>query len=327
MSGVRTITVEAGDAGLRLDRWFKAHYPSLGHGALEKLLRKGLIRVDGGRVKANRRLEAGEAVRVPPEVTAEEGPRHAPQGERDDRFVRSLVIHEDEALIVLNKPSGLAVQGGAGTTRHVDGMLAAFENNGERPRLVHRLDRDTSGVLVLARTRAVAARLGFALQQHEVEKEYWALVAGAPSPREGTIDFAIAKRMVRVGDGEQERVTPAEGEDAKRAITDFLTVDDAAGAAAFTALRPHTGRTHQLRVHMAAIGAPIVGDRKYGGRASVIDGVDDKLHLHCRAMRFKHPLSGAPFEITAKLSGHMEKTWRFFGFSTDATIDWPESAA
>lgn len=327
MSGVTQREVVEADSGQRLDRWFKAHYPQLSHGALEKLLRKGQVRVDGGRVKASRRLETGETVRIPPDVpTGERVSNNAPRrlSDNDAEFVRSLVIYEDEALLVLNKPSGLAVQGGTNTTRHIDGMLSAFGKDEKRPRLVHRLDRDTSGVLVLAKTRKAAAHLGFAFQKHQVTKEYWALVVGAPMPREGTIDLPIAKKMVKIKDGEQERVIPAKDDDAKKAITDFTTVEEAAGAASFVALRPLTGRTHQIRVHCAALGTPVVGDRKYGGQLAVLEGVADKLHLHCRAMAFRHPSTSKDIIISAPLNGDMEKTWEFFNFDQNAIADWPE---
>lgn len=328
MSGVKTLTVDEGEAGMRLDRWFRAHFPHLRHGELEKLLRTGQVRVDGGRVKANRRLEAGEAVRVPPLAAArgDAPPRESAAPRREDAdFLRKLTVFEDKAVIALNKPFGLAVQGGAKTTRHIDGMLDSLEKNGERPRLVHRLDRDTGGLLLLAKTREAAARLGGAFQRHEVDKTYWALVAGAPSPREGTIDLKIAKRMVRAGEGSREMVVPAEGEDAKRAITDFQTVEDAGGSAAFVALRPRTGRTHQLRVHCAALGTPIVGDGKYGGPAARLEGVAPKLHLFCRAMTFPHPLTGKATTLKAALTGHMLDTWTFFGFDTGAEVRWPET--
>ncbi len=328
MSGVQMRTVSDADAGMRLDRWFKTHFPAVRHGQLEKLLRKGQIRVDGGRIKASRRLEAGETVRVPPLEESEPRTVRAayPAHRRDEdaAFLRELIIFEDDAIIALNKPFGLAVQGGAKTARHIDGMLGALEKDGERPRLVHRLDRDTGGLLLLARTRRAAAKLGGAFQRHEVEKTYWALVAGSPRPREGTIDMKIAQRMVRIGKGEQERVTPAEGEDARKALTDFQTIDEAGHGVSFLALRPVTGRKHQLRVHCAAIGAPIVGDRKYGGPAALIDGVDEALHLFCRTMVFPHPKTGARTVITAPLHGHMAETWRFFNFDANAEIVWPE---
>lgn len=324
MSTIKTISVADGEAGMRLDRWFRAHYPTLRHGELEKLLRKGQIRVNGGRVKASRRLEAGESVRVPPLAPRETRPKAAPKIRREDaKFLESITLYEDDDILALNKPFGLAVQGGAKTRRHIDGMLAALEKDGERPRLVHRLDRDTGGLLLLAKTRLAAATLGASLQRRDVEKTYWALVVGAPHPRQGTIDLPIAKRMVPAGGGAQERMVPVTGEDAKKAITDFQVIDDAGPAAAFIALRPHTGRTHQLRVHCAAIRTPIVGDRKYGGAAAHIEGVAPKLHLFCRSMSFEHPRTGKRMTLKAPLTGHMLDTWKFFGFDPEARCVWP----
>lgn len=331
MSDVQTVTVLEDEAGMRLDRWFKVHFPNVKHGALEKLLRTGQIRVAGGRAKSSRRLEAGESVRVPPlpEDATASGPAKktaAAPSAADIKALREMTLYEDAVLLVLNKPFGLAVQGGAKTSRHIDGMLAAIEKNGERPRLVHRLDRDTGGLLVLAKTRAAAASLGAAFQGRDIEKTYWALVAGMPAPREGTIDLSVAKRVARARKGLQERVIATADENAKRAITHYQLVDEAGRRAAFLALKPVTGRTHQLRVHCAAIDTPIVGDRKYGGEASVIDGVSDRLHLFCKTMSFPHPATGDAMTLTAPLTGHMRESWAFFGFDPDIRVEWPEIA-
>jgi len=311
--------VQPDEAGMRLDRWFRTHFPGLRHGGLERLLRKGQVRVNGRRVKSNRRLEAGEAVRIPP---LEDAPtRKAAPGADPATTVRlkSFILYEDDALLALNKPFGLAVQGGAKTRQHIDAMLAALAKSGERPRLVHRLDRDTGGLLIVAKTRPAASALTKAFKGRDVEKTYWALTAGAPRPREGTIDLAIAKRMTREG----ERVVPAEGDDAKRAVTEYQTMEEA-GPVAFLAMRPVTGRTHQLRVHAAAIGCPIVGDGKYGGAVAHIDGVTPKLHLFCRAMTFPHPATGRALTFSAPLTGHMAQTWDFLSFDKNAACEWPE---
>lgn len=324
--GVKTLTVGDDEAGMRLDRWFKAHFPALAHGTLEKLLRTGQVRVGGGRVKANRRLEPGEEVRVPPQAAfAEQSTeRPAPRFRAEDaEFIRKLTLFEDPSILALNKPFGLAVQGGEKTKRHIDGMLASCAGEGERPRLAHRLDRDTGGLLLLAKSRQAAAELGGSFQRHEVEKTYWALVAGTPHPREGTIDLRIAKRMVRIGAEGQERVVAADDEDAKKAITDFQTVESV-GDVTFLALRPRTGRTHQIRVHCAAMGTPIVGDGKYGGPAARIEGVPADLHLFCRTMTFPHPETRKLTTLTAPLTGHMLETWRFFGFDVAVQTTWPD---
>ena len=327
MSGVRTEAVSEADAGQRLDRWFKRKFPALKHGELEKLLRTGQIRVDGGRVKSNRMLAAGEEIRLPPQVQA--GPVEAAAPKRqvsaeDAQFIRRLVIYEDDHVIALAKPFGLAVQGGVKTSRHIDGMLDAFGTGEARPRLTHRLDRDTGGVLLLGRTRQAAAALAGAFQRHEVEKVYWALVAGRPNPREARIDMPVAKRMVKLRDGEQERMVAAEDDDAKKALTDYMVVDDANGQVSFLALKPLTGRTHQLRVHCAAMGTPILGDGKYGGPAARMEGAGEGLKLFCREMAFNHPKTGKRMAVKARLEGHMRKSFEFFGFDPDGDTPFPE---
>lgn len=323
MSGVQTRKVKADEEGMRLDRWFKTHFPQVRHGELEKYLRKGQVRVAGGRVKANRRLETGEDVRIPPLSDAPTEKKSRQPKKADAEAVRRLIIFEDDEIIALNKPFGLAVQGGSKTKEHLDGMLAALEKNGERPRLVHRLDKDTGGLMIVAKTRRAAQRLGDAFKGHDVEKTYWALVVGAPRPFEGTIDMPIAKKMVRIGEGEEERVIPAEGEDAKKAITDYQIMEEA-GTVSFLAMRPVTGRTHQLRVHAAAMGCPIVGDGKYGGPAAKIEGVSPRLHLFCRSMTFPHPKTGRNMTLSAPLQGPMLETWKFFSFDKNAKAEWPE---
>ncbi|MEO0400466.1 MAG: RluA family pseudouridine synthase [Pseudomonadota bacterium] len=328
-SAVAQKSVSADDDGVRLDRWFKIHYPAVRHGALEKMLRKGEIRVNGARVKANRRVEVGDIIRVPPlslSVDRERAATPIPSTkavERDRAFLRSITLYEDDALLILNKPFGLAVQGGSKTGRHIDGMLAALATKADgRPRLVHRLDRDTGGVLVLAKTRAVAATLGSAFQRHEIEKTYWALTVAAPRPREGVIDAPVEKRPIGQGEDAPEKMTTAPS--GKRAVTDFQTIESSIGGPAFIALKPLTGRTHQLRVHCAVMETPIVGDGKYGGPSAYIDGVAEALHLFCREMRFTHPKTGKRFSVTAPLTGHMAETWAFFAFDNDAEIQWPD---
>jgi len=331
MSGVQIITVNEGEAGMRLDRWFRQHFPAVSHGALEKYLRKGEVRVNGKRAKSAHRLETGQDVRIPPlpdNATEPALPRKPEksrtQRARDRTELEAMRLYEDDALLILNKPHGLAVQGGTNTKRFIDGMLEAWGTGDDRPRLVHRLDRDTGGVLVLAKSRKAAASLGFAFQKHEIDKTYWALTAGVPMPREGTIDLPLAKKSVP-GPGKRslEKVVAGAEGDTKYALTDFQTVA-IAGAVTFLALRPRTGRTHQLRAHCAAMGTPIVGDAKYGGQAAKLEGLSAKLHLTCQSMRFRHPATGKPFEIAAPLSGHMDAAWRFFDFDRQPEIGWPD---
>lgn len=325
MSGVQTKTVEAHEDGLRLDRWFKSHFPSLGHGRLEKLLRTGQVRVDGGRAKAGHRLEEGQVIRVPP--IPDEAPRPAQPrvNAADQAFLRDLVLHEDDALIVLNKPAGLAVQGGTGTTRHLDGMLDGLRApGGERPRLVHRLDRDTSGILLLARSRASAQALTRSFKGRDVRKIYWGLVQGIPKPDHGQIKLAMRKMIPPGHDEQGERMVPAKPGDpeAKSAITLFATMAVAARKAAWLALLPVTGRTHQLRVHCTSVGTPLVGDFKYGYGQSgePLGGVGEGLHLHAAALAIPHP-DGGRLTVQAPLPPHMQETFALLGFDASLAHD------
>lgn len=320
MSGVQTLTVAPEDAEIRLDRWFKRHFPDLGHGSLEKLLRTGQVRLDGRRADAGDRVAAGQIVRVPPLPQTAPKPREDAAHIRpsDATFVQSLVLYRDDDLIVIDKPAGLAVQGGTGTTRHLDGLLDALRFDAkERPRLVHRLDKDTSGVLVLARNAATAAKLGAAFRSKTVRKVYWAVVVGAPKPRHGKIEQKLAKLPGRHG----ERVVQ-DDEEGENALTYYRTVAFAAERFAWLALEPVTGRTHQLRVHCAALGTPILGDGKYGGAAAHPSGLPAplKLHLHARAIALPRR-KGGPLIVTAPLPPHMRETWKFFGFDQSDEAD------
>ncbi len=312
---VETRTVAEDEADLRLDRWFKRHFPQVAHGRLEKLLRTGQVRVDGGRAKANARLAAGQQIRIPPlppEAPAEKAePRVA---DRDALDLQKRVLYRDDWVMAINKPAGLATQGGSGQTKHVDGMLDALRFDAEdRPRLVHRLDKDTSGVLLLARTPGVAAKLAAAFRHRTTKKLYWALTAGLPTPAEGRIDKPLAKVAAAGG----ERVVEDE-DDGQFAVTLYHTLETAGRRAAWVALMPQTGRTHQLRVHMLMLGTPIVGDRKYGGEAAKLPGgeVSSKLHLHARRLILPHP-KGGTIDVTAPLPDHMRDTWKLLDFDVD----------
>ena len=314
MSGVETVRVAADEDGLRLDRWFKRRYPQITHGRLEKWLRQGYVRVDGRRAKAGFRLEAEQSVRVPPlggDVRPPAPERTAaPVSDAETKALLARVIHQDDQIIILDKPAGMAVQGGTGVRRHLDGMLDALRFGGERPRLVHRLDKDTSGVLVLARNARSAAALAKAFRSRDVRKLYWAAVVGVPKPLEGRIDLALAKLPGRGG----ERMAP-DMDGGQRAITDFRVIERAGRRAAWMALEPLTGRTHQLRAHCAALGTPILGDGKYGESGAFLEATDlsRKLHLHARALELPRP-GGGIISAEAPLPEHMRETWRFFGF-------------
>ncbi len=325
MSGVQKVEVASGDDGRRLEKWFRDRFPDLPRGRLEKLLRTGQIRVDGGRVKSSTKLAAGQTVRIPPlQETSAGAPQRTYDGAlsaRDKTLIKSLVIYEDDALIVLNKPAGLAVQGGTNTDHHIDRLLPGLAPKGadskaEIPRLVHRLDRDTSGVLLLAKTTASASFLTRAFREKTTLKLYWALVIGAPRPASGRIELALAKS----GAAHQERVIGAPTREdikrlkAKRAVTLYATVAAAGQRLAWLAVRPITGRTHQIRAHLASIGHPVVGDRKYGGADAHPGGdLPRKMQLHARFLEVPHP-EGGVFQITAPVPEHMNEAWNLLGF-------------
>jgi len=318
MTKVQTIAVSAAEADLRLDRWFKRRYPDLTHGRLEKLLRTGQVRVDGRRAQSNLRLKTGQQIRVPP---LGEAPARPPRAagiaavtDSDARVLQAAVLYRDEDVLVLNKPSGLAVQGGTGLSRHLDAMLDALRFDAtERPRLVHRLDRDTSGVLLLARHAQAAAELTAAFRRKDCRKTYWAIVVGVPKPERGRIDLALAKLPGRAG----ERMEV--DEEGKEAVTEYSVVDRAGGRAAWLELLPLTGRTHQLRAHCAALGTPILGDAKYGGPGAFLGlpGMARRLHLHAQRIRLPRP-DGRWVDIAAPPPEHMVEDGRSLGFQMDS---------
>ena len=341
MSRVQLIEVAEGDGDQRLDRWFRRLFPQVSQGRLEKLCRKGEIRVDGGRVKAASRLQVGQSVRIPPlpDQAAPARPADSKISPADAALMREMVIYRDDDMIVLNKPAGLPTQGGSGQKRHIDGLAEALRFEAEeKPKLVHRLDKDTSGVLVLARNRQAARGLADAFRHRDTRKIYWAAVAGVPSPSPGTIKFGLVKAGGRGRGGEGEKMhcihprDVAETEGAKRATTDYFVLSRLASRAAWVALVPITGRTHQLRAHMAEIGHPIIGDGKYGGsgQENLGDGwgaqlggdISRKLHLHARSLTIEHPTSRALMTFTAPLPDHMEKSWDIFDWrASDVPAD------
>ena len=323
---IQTVTEDEADS--RLDRFLRRRFPALTQSMLQKLCRTGQIRVDGHRVEASARLATGQAVRVPPMPAAPE--KRAPvTSPADAKEMERMVLHRDDQLIVLNKPSGLATQGGPGITRHLDGMLDVLSDGGHRPRLVHRLDRDTSGVIVLARSPGVAARLAAAFRSREVEKTYWALVVGNPVPEEGQIDQPL--KRVSSAFGERTMVADRKDKDGQRAYTNYRTLDTAGRKLAWLELQPLTGRTHQLRVHCVSLGTPIVGDAKYaeprdnGTGGSFIEGLADRLHLHARALTLPHP-AGGTLSVAAGLPPHMRESFDTLGFQAPPApaVTWQE---
>ena len=328
MTGVDVVTVRPEDGAGRLDRWFRRHYPGLGHGRLEKLLRTGQVRVDGKRARAGDSIAPGQRVRVPPLADPSTPPpaRHVPA--QDEELLRRLVLYRDNSAIVLNKPAGLAVQGGTKTGRHVDGLLDTLRfDMGERPRLVHRLDKDTSGVLLIARGAAAAAFFTRAFREKTTRKTYWAAVIGLPQLAQGRIDLALAKRAGAGGIRGAERVE-VDDEDGKSAVTYYRVMDHVGDRASWLALLPITGRTHQLRAHCAALGTPIMGDGKYGGGGAHLAGVVAArgLHLHASSLTIPSPVGGL-LRVTAPLPPHMLETWNLLGFAGDAADPFAELEA
>ena len=326
---VRSFVVAADDDGIRLDRWFKRHMPEASFNLVSRWARTGQLRIDGRRATPGDRIEAGQSIRVPPAEPVVAKPvraaRRMPSDEEID-FARSLVIHIDDSAIVINKPPGLATQGGTGTTVHVDGLLDALQFDAPmRPKLVHRLDKDTSGALLLARTPRAAAFFARGFASRSARKVYWALVIGVPSLDEGWIDLPLAKQPG--SGGEKMHVDLDAGSPAR---TEYRVIDRAGNRASWLELQPQTGRTHQLRVHLAAIGNPIVGDGKYGGRDAFLTGsISRKMHLHAQRLRIDHP-DGGRLDVTAPLPPHMLDSFAQLGFDPatgEPPVDPPQRAA
>jgi 23S rRNA pseudouridine955/2504/2580 synthase len=313
---VRQFTVSTEDDGIRLDRWFKRHLPDASFNHVSRWSRTGQLRVDGRRATPGDRIGAGQVIRVPPAEAAPQPKRPARRvlGTDEIEFVRDMVIHRDGAAIVVNKPPGLATQGGTKTHVHLDALLDGLAGESEpRPKLVHRLDKDTSGVLLLARTPRAAAFFSKSFSGRTARKSYWALVVGVPSVEEGMIDLPIAKQPGT--GGEKMHVDPENGLAAR---TRYRLIERAGNRAAWVELQPLTGRTHQLRVHMAAIGHPIVGDGKYGGQQAFLTGsISRKLHLHARRLRIDHP-DGGKLDVTAELPKHFADSLDSLGFDLAA---------
>jgi 23S rRNA pseudouridine955/2504/2580 synthase len=328
-AGVQTVAVSADESGMRVDRFLEARFPGLSFSHIQRIIRKGELRVNGRRAKPKDRLEAGQAVRIPPLRLDQPKPRSVANAadEKTRAFLTSITLHEDADVLVLNKPMGLAVQGGSGTTRHLDGMLEVFRDaQGQRPRLVHRLDKDTAGCLLVAKTRFAATALAKTFRSRAARKIYWALVAGVPKPRQGRISTFLAK-----DDREDEsimRIARHGEEGASHAVTYYAVVETAARHLAWLSLKPVTGRTHQLRAHMAHIGHPIVGDPKYFVKENweLPGGMQNRLHLAARRIAVPHPRGGT-LDVTAPLPPHMQQSWNLIGLDAtryDPIVEAPE---
>ncbi|WP_430910654.1 RluA family pseudouridine synthase [Methylobacterium sp. sgz302541] len=331
-SGVQTLTVEADEAGMRIDRFLTTRFPQLPFTRVQSIVRKGELRVDGKRVKPNDRLEPGMSVRVPPLKLAEpeERPRSVQKEAGDAAYLRSLILYEDADMMILNKPFGLAVQGGSGTVRHVDQLLESLAGpDGQKPRLVHRLDKDTAGCLIIAKTRLAASTLAKSFRSRAARKVYWALTAGVPRVRQGRISTYLAKDEPTDADARM-RVAKHGEEGANHALTYYAMVDNVAQKLSWLSLKPVTGRTHQLRAHAAHIGHPIVGDPKYFNVENweLPGGIQNRLHLLARRIVIPHPRTGQPVDVTAPLPPHMAQSWNLLGFDAsryDPIVEAPEA--
>ena len=312
---VQTVSVTGDESGMRVDRFFEARFPGLSFSHIQRIIRKGEVRVNGKRKQPKARLEAGQAVRIPPLKVEAPAPRDdAPAAQKDRAFLKSINLFEDADVMVLNKPMGLAVQGGSGTTRHIDGMLGALRGpDGQRPRLVHRLDKDTAGSLLVAKTRFAAAALAKTFRSRSARKVYWALVVGVPKPAQGRISTYLAKQEVE--EDSFMRIAKHGEKDAVHAVTYYAVVETAAQQLAWLSLKPVTGRTHQLRAHMAHIHHPIVGDPKYFNKENwqLPGGIQNRLHLLARRIAVPHPRGGI-IDVSAPLPPHMEQSWNLLGF-------------
>ncbi len=327
MSDLENIVITETDDGQRLDRWLKKHFVGVPFGQMQKILRTGQLRIDGKRAKGDARLATGQIVRIPPLLRGIGVVERTGVSPKDAAFIQSLVIYKDEDFIAINKPAGLATQGGSKINRHVDGMLDALcYDYTERPHLVHRLDKDTSGVLLLARTTAAAREMGHIFAGREIRKYYWAITTPAPEEAEGKIRSTIAKVEGRGG----ERMMAVDDDSGKMALTMYHTVEVLGDQIAWVAFWPRTGRTHQIRVHAAEIGCPLLGDAKYGNEEadelvfnSILAGPEmaSHLHLHARRLIFEHPRTGKKVDITAPLDGHMKKTFAHLGFDHNDKTD------
>jgi 23S rRNA pseudouridine955/2504/2580 synthase len=328
-AGVQTVPVGPDEAGMRVDRFLEARFPGLSFSHIQRIIRKGELRVNGKRVQPKDRLQAGQAVRIPPLKLDQPKPL-SPEREADAKtrtFLESITLYEDADVLVLNKPFGLAVQGGSGTFRHLDGMLDVLrDRQGQRPRLVHRLDKDTAGCILVAKTRFAAAALAKTFRSRSARKIYWALAAGVPKPRQGRISTYLAKEERE--EDSYMRVAQHGDEGASHALTYYAVVETAARQLSWLSLKPVTGRTHQLRAHLAHIGHPIVGDPKYFEKENweLPGGIQNRLHLLARRIAVPHPRGGT-IDVTAPLPPHMQQSWNLLGLEAgryDPIVEAPE---
>ncbi len=319
MNDVRHFTVKEDEDGQRLDRWLKQNLPRTPYALLQKMVRTGQVRIDGKRAKTDTRVEAGQDIRLPPaeehttKLTFDAKPN-------DKQYLEAITLYDDGEILILNKPYGLPVQGGPNIRRHIDGMLETMRNlKGVRPRLVHRLDRDTSGILICARSLRMTQMLATVFQSHSIRKIYWALTSPSPARVKGEVNAALIK-----GEGSRKEAMIIDPVNGKASKTMYHVIERAGKEAGFVAFWPRTGRMHQIRVHASeGLGCPILGDEKYGGLLPLIDdkGLEGRLHLHAARIIFEHPSKKTLMDIAAPLPPDLVKSWKAFGFDPSYNQD------
>jgi len=319
------IKITEAENGVRLDRWLKKNYPDITFGNLQKILRTGQLRIDGKRVKGEARLTEGQIIRIPPQLSSPIAKKDRYISKQAEEYIQSLVIYKDKHIIAINKPAGLATQGGSKIKKHVDGMLDGLKFDGSRPHLIHRLDKDTSGVLLLARSPKAAKFMGDVFKGREIRKYYWAITVPSPKRHQAKIETIIGNIKDDTGIEKMRKTSADKG---KKAITYYQVMESLGKKLAWVAFWPRTGRKHQIRVHAQEMECPILGDYKYGYRKEFLDheeidipDIDDLLHLHARRIIFRHPITGERLDITAPLGEHMKKTWAYFNFDSNDKSD------
>lgn len=319
MSKVKFLNVKPDEDNQRLDRYLRKHIGKVPFSLIQKIIRTGQVRVDGKRGKTDTRLSEGQQIRIPP-VEEKHGPTQFKPRKGDLEKLRAMIIYDDGDLLVLNKPYGVPTQGGSKINYHIDGLLKLMEDSkGVRPKLTHRLDRDTSGLLICARSAKTVRAMGQVFKSKNIRKYYWAVTIGVPEQYQGIIDAPLGK-----GEGALKDTMVIDTEGGKASRTEYSILDTAASTAALVAFWPRTGRTHQIRAHASTVlGTPILGDVKYGGMEETFEGLNlsERLHLHAFRIQCPHPNGKGILDLSAPLPDDLKKSWKAFNFASDTNLD------